>query len=372
MIRISIPNIDQEDIDSIIETVKTGFLVQGKKVQEFESIMSEYIGVKHAIAVTNCTAALHLSLLALGAEKNDIVFVPTYSWLSTANVVELIGARPIFIDIDEESFNMNPEILEKKIKSLSKSEKNKVKAILPVHVFGNPNNILEISKIAKKNNIKMVEDAACALGAKVDNKMAGSIGDLSCFSFHPRKAITTGEGGIIATNNQKYANVLKALRNHGLNPESPKPDFILAGYNCRLTEFQAAFGISQMKKFNTILKLRNEKANYYNKLFSSTNIITPNPNPNLQHAFQTYTIVLPKKINRDKVMQELKKENIEVNFGTYNMPSTKFFKKKYGYNPKDYPVTHDLSSRIIALPLHDFLKNEEQDFISQKVLKQIK
>ena len=372
MIRISIPNIDEEDLTTISETVKTGFLVQGKKVQEFESILANYLGVKYTIAVTNCTAALHLSLLALGVKENDIVLVPTYSWLSTANVVELIGAKPIFVDIDENSFNMNPEYLEKKIKELSKNKKNHIKAILPVYVFGNPTGIDLIKKIAVKYSIKLIEDAACALGSKINNTMAGNIGDLSCFSFHPRKAITTGEGGIIATNNNKYANYLKAIRNHGLNPNSPTPEFIMAGYNCRMTEFQAALGITQMKKFNSILNIRQEKASYYNQLFSNSKIITPVLDKKFTHSYQTYAIVLPKKTKRDNILKELRSKNVEANFGTYNMPSTKYFKNKYGYHSKDYPITHDISSRIIALPLHEQLSEENQKHIVNIVLNLIK
>ena len=248
MIRLTIPSIDDNDINAVAEVIRTGFLVQGKTVADFENVLAEYTGANYAVAVSNCTAALYLSLGALNIGPGDLVITTPYSWAATTNVIELCGATPVFADIDPDTFNIVPKKLKEKVEEIDKKgELSFIKAILPVHTFGNPADMDGIMEISSKYNIPVIEDAACALGAKYKGKHAGTIGKIGCFSFHPRKAITTGEGGMVITDDEAIPNKIRAIRNHGIDPENPA-DFILPGHNMRLTEFQAAFGISQMQK----------------------------------------------------------------------------------------------------------------------------
>jgi dTDP-4-amino-4,6-dideoxygalactose transaminase len=240
MIRLTIPSIEEDDLQVTRETLSSGFLVQGARVAEFEKSIASYVGVKHVIAVSNCTAALHLALLGLNTSAGDLVLVTTYSWVATANVIELCGAQPVFVDIQPNTFNMDPECLESALKRLKSTAETwrRVKAILPVHTFGQMANMTAIMSVADRYGIPVIEDAACALGAKWEEHQAGTWGVMGCFSFHPRKAITTGEGGAVATNDDQLARKLRALRNHGLDPDATTlnslcPGSIIASPNFR-------------------------------------------------------------------------------------------------------------------------------------------
>lgn len=242
MIRLTIPSIDDEDLTAVREVLASGQLVQGARVASFETQVAERAGTDFAVAVSNCTAALHLSLLAMDVRAGDVVIVTAYSWVATANVIELCGAHPVFVDIRPDTFNMDPSVLEPVLKRLmgNRETARRVKAILPVHAFGLMASMAEIMNHADRYGIPVVEDGACALGASLDGRPAGSWGRLGCFSFHPRKAVTTGEGGMIVGNDGELIRRLKAMRNHGQDPHSQSPDFILPGLNYRMTEFQAA------------------------------------------------------------------------------------------------------------------------------------
>src|SRR3972149_6872416 len=204
MIRLTIPSIEEDDLKATREVLESGFLVQGAQVAEFERSIASYVGVKHVVAVSNCTAALHLALLALDVRPGDLVLVTTYSWVATANVIELCGAQPVFVDIQPDTFNMDPERLAESLGRLMATAETarRVKAILPVHTFGQMADMTAITKIAEQYGVPVIEDAACSLGAKWEERQAGSWGVMGCFSFHPRKAITTGEGGALTTNDE--------------------------------------------------------------------------------------------------------------------------------------------------------------------------
>lgn len=371
-IRLAIPSIEEDDIRAVRKVLQSGFLIQGKKVSEFENLIADYTGTKSAVAVSNCTAALHLSLLALDVKPGDMVLVTAYSWISTANVISLCGAQPIFIDIKPDTFNIDPDCLEKTLKDLAKSPATarRIKAIIPVHTFGQPAEMTKIMPLAEKYGLPVIEDAACALGATYNGRQAGTFGLMGCFSFHPRKAITTGEGGIIITNNVKMAKKLRVLRNHGQDPESKSPDFILPGFNYRMTEFQGALGISQMRKLKRIISARRNQALYYNTLLEKPPISIPFIHPHADSVYQSYVILLPKKSasRRDSIITELKKRNIETTIGTYNMPMTSFFRTRYKYQPKNFPVTNDVFTRSITLPLHEHLTLGMQENIVKALL----
>jgi perosamine synthetase len=237
-IPLMVPDIQQQDIDAVVSVLKTGMLVQGKKVEELENNVAKYLGVRHVIAASSGTATLHLALLASGIGTGDEVIVPAFSFIATANAIELVGATPIFVDIDLDTFNININLIEQAISS-------RTKAILPVHEFGLSCDISEICELAKRYNLSVIEDAACALGAKENGRFTGTTGDVGSFSFHPRKAITSGEGGILTTNDDEMARKLRILRNHGIENKDGKTEFVAAGLNYRLTDFQAALVNSQ-------------------------------------------------------------------------------------------------------------------------------
>jgi perosamine synthetase len=356
MIRLTIPSIEEDDLQAVREAVASGMLVQGARVAAFEKAVAEYVGCRQAVAVSNCTAALHLSLLALGVGPGDSVAVTTYSWPATANVIELCGAKPVFVDIQPDTFNMDPARLETAL------SKNRVKAILPVHTFGQMADMAAIMKMADRHGIPVIEDAACALGATLDSRNAGTWGRIGCFSFHPRKAITTGEGGMIVTNDAGIARTCRILRNHGQDPDAPAPDFVAAGYNLRITEFQAAFGITQMNKLERVIEARRKRAEVYFHLLTDTPLTPPDTLKGARHVYQSYVALLPVGVaaRRADIIAALKQRGIETTIGTYHMPLITYFRKKYGYKPGDFPVTDDVAARALSLPLFERLTAAEQ------------
>jgi perosamine synthetase len=367
MIRLAVPSIDESDLQAVQEVLTSGFLVQGQHVAKFEQTMATYIGTRHVVAVSNCTAALHLALLALNVAPGDIVVVTTYSWIATANVIELCGAQPVFVDIQPDTFNMNPESLAKILGRLMTTTETarRVKAILPVHTFGQMADMTAILSIANQYDIPLIEDAACALGAKWDNEHAGSKGVMGCFSFHPRKAITTGEGGAIATNDDQLVQKLRALRNHGLDPDASSAEFIMPGYNYRITEFQAALGSSQMQKLDRIITARRRLAYRYDKLLENDPVLVPVVPPESFHVYQSYVTLLPEEIapRRAEIIRELKEMGVETNIGTWHMPLTTYFRTRYGYRIGDFPTSENIFSRALTLPLYESLTLEDQEYV---------
>lgn len=372
MIRLTIPSIEEDDIKAVSDVLESGYLVQGEKVAGFEQIVADYVGTKYAVAVSNCTAALHISLMALGVRPGDIVVVTAYSWIATANVIELCGAQPIFVDICPDSFNMDPECLETELKRLmaGKDTASRVKAILPVHTFGQTADMPAILELAARYDLPVIEDAACALGATLHGRQTGTWGIMGCFSFHPRKAITTGEGGIVTTNDASLARRLKALRNHGQDPEASSPDFVMPGFNYRMTEFQAAFGITQMKKIERIIEARRFLASNYNKMLKDTSVIIPELAEGSNPVYQSYVVLLPKKTapQRQKIIDRLKKEGIETAIGTWNMPMTRYYSNRYGLQAGDFPSADKVFRRALTLPLYEQLAEIEQESIVRKLL----
>lgn len=375
MIRLTIPSIDEDDLHAVREVLASGYLVQGKKVAAFEQIVADYVGTKYAVVVSNCTAALHLSLLALDVRPGDLVLVTAYSWLSTANVIELCGAHPVFVDISPDSFNMNPDCLKKALERLMTATDSgrRVKAILPVHTFGQMADMPAILKLAELYNIPVIEDAACALGATLHGRLAGAWGVMGCFSFHPRKAITTGEGGIITTNDSSLARHLRALRNHGLDPDASSPDFIMPGFNYRITEFQATLGITQMSKLDRIIAARRDLASFYDELLEGTPLQTPVVFEGSNSVYQSYVVLLPEHLapERQTIIEQLKRNGIETTIGTYNMPMTSYFRSRYGYQTGNFSVADRVFARSLALPLYEGLKEEDQNVVVQQLLKAI-
>jgi len=375
MIRLTIPSIDEEDLRAVREVLASGHLVQGSQVAAFESHVAERAGTGFAVAVSNCTAALHLSLLALGVQAGDLVIVTAYSWVATANVIELCGAHPVFVDIRPDTFNMDPSVLESVLKRLmgNRETARRVKAILPVHAFGLMAGMTEIMDLADRYGIPVVEDGACALGASLEGRPAGSWGRLGCFSFHPRKAVTTGEGGMIAGNDGELIRRLKALRNHGQDPHSPSPDFILPGLNYRMTEFQAALGITQMKKLDHIISSRKKLAQDYEEFLRETSLTLPVVPPGHSPVFQSYVVLLPKEDSafRNDLIARLKEGGVEAAIGTWNMPMTSFFRARYGFKKGDFPVADHVFARSLTLPLYAHMTRSDQEKVTGELKKSL-
>jgi perosamine synthetase len=357
MIRLAKPHIPDKAIEKAVEVLKSGNLVQGKYLEKLEKALCDYLNVKNAIVVSSGTAALHLALLALGVKKGDEVIVPAFTFPATANVVELVGAKPIFVDINLSDFCIDTSKIEKIITK-------KTKAIIPVHEFGQPAKMDETLKIAKNYNLKIIEDAACALGTEFENQKVGSFGEFGCFSFHPRKAITTGEGGAVITNNDELAEKIKSLRNHGIQIINGKIDFIAAGLNYRMTDFQAVLGIGQLEDIDNIIIQRIETANKYNDKLKEVNWIkTPHVFEKRKMVYQTYHVLLDDDRDRDKLVDYLKFKEIESNLGAQALPCLTYYQTKYKLEESDFPNAVKAYRKGLALPMGEHVTTEDISYI---------
>jgi dTDP-4-amino-4,6-dideoxygalactose transaminase len=365
MIRLALPDIDESDIEAISAVLRSGRLVQGENVREFELRLAALVGVKQAIVVSSCTAALQLAFGALGLEPGDEIAVPTYSWPATANVVELCGAVPRFVDINPITWNMDVERLKECLASSPR-----VRAVVPVHAFGRAVEVEAIATLAAEYRIPVIEDAACALGARSHGRPLGSWGRCGCFSFHPRKVITTGEGGVIATSDEELAVRLRAARNHGLDPRSPRPEFILPGTNCRMTDLQAALGLSQLNKLERLLAKRRRAALLYDALLQGSGLPRPDSGVEGEHVYQAYVVLLPeaKAGRRDDTVRRMAERGIEIAIGTHHIPLVQYYRDKYKYRVGDFPVTDSVAARAIALPLHTSLTSDDQSRVISELL----
>lgn len=360
-IPLASPDINDADIAAVVRVLKTGMLVQGVEVETLEKKIAERIGVKHCIAVSNGTATMHLSLLTLGIGPGDEVIVPAFSYIATANVVELTGATPVFVDIDIETFNINVASIERHITS-------RTKAIIPVHEFGLAADISAIMEIAQKYQLYIIEDAACALGAKENNKSVGSFGKAGSFSLHPRKAISSGEGGLITTDDEEMAKQLRSLRNHGIEYKNGKMDFVMAGYNYRMTDFQAALVNSQLDRLNEILEYKQKLASVYFNEINSSLVQLPFIPEGKTHTWQTFHILLAETLKQDKVIARLKEEGIGSNYGAQCIPAQSFYLDKYKLDSVNlFPNAFRAYTQGLALPVYEKLNERDISRISKVI-----
>lgn len=353
-IPLMIPDIQPQDIEAVVKVLKSGMLIQGANVENLEIAIQDYLGVKNAIAVSNGTATMHMVLHAWGIGEGDEVIVPALSYVATANVVELVGATSVFVDIDENTFTIDVQQIERAISS-------KTKAIIPVHEFGLCANIEPIIELAKKYNLLVLEDAACALGATSNGKFAGTFGDAASFSLHPRKAITSGEGGIIVTNDDALAKQLRALRNHGIEMEAGKMEFNFAGFNYRMTDFQAALVLSQFRRMEATLAYKRELAEiYFDNLSNISDIILPHIPKKMEHTWQSFHILVADSINRDSLINELKTKGIGTNYGAQCIPAQRYYRDKYNLDYKLlFPNAYRAYTQGLVLPLYEKLSTED-------------
>lgn len=357
MIRLSVPDVGKEEIEEVSKVLDSKYLVQGEKVHEFESMVSDFLNIKNCIAVSSGTAALHLALLSSGIKAGDEVIVPDFTFPATANVCEIVGAQTKFVDIKPDSFCIDEEKIEESITQ-------NTKAIVPVHEFGQSADMDSIMALAEKYKLKVIEDAACSLGSEYKGRMAGTIGDIGCFSFHPRKAVTTGEGGIIATRDDELAEKIKMLRNHGIRYVNGKTEFAAAGFNYRMTDIQGALGVAQMKKLKNIINYRRVIAMEYEKLLKGNeNLILPQEKSYGKHIYQTYHILLNKGINRDSVKEKLRQKGIESSLGAYAVHQQRYYKEKYNYESRMFVNSLSAYNHGLAIPMHCELDPQKVEFI---------
>ncbi len=349
-IPLMVPDLQPQDIEAAVEVLRSGMLIQGRNVEELEKSIGRYTGSRFAVAATNGTATLHLALVALGIGPGDEVNVPAFSYIATANVVELAGATPVFVDTDRQTFNIDTRLIEAAITP-------RTKAILPVHEFGLACDISSIMAIAGKHNLLVIEDAACALGATENGKCAGTFGKIGSFSFHPRKAVTSGEGGMLVTEDESLAAQLRILRNHGIDMQTGKMEFVEAGFNYRMTDFQGALVNSQLRRLPAILDYKNELASvYFEELNGVALLQCPRVPENKRHTWQSFHVLLDKKINRDELIERLKKEGVGTNYGAQCMPYQQYYRKKYALDcERLFPEALNAWRQGLVLPLYDRL-----------------
>ena len=397
-IPITKPVFDDAEKKNIIKPLDSGWVVQGKFVAEFEKLFTLFTRAKYAFAVTSCTTALHLALAALKIKPGDKVIVPSFTFVATVNAVEYTGAEPVFCDIDLKTFNIDVDQLEE---ILMKDKGHKIKAVIPVHLFGLCAEMDKIVKIAGKYHLKIVEDAACALGSKIGNIHAGVFGDAGCFSFHPRKVITTGEGGMVITNNPALAQKLTSLRDHGASKTdlqrhtdkggSLLPDYDLLGYNYRMTDLQGALGVCQMAKAKAIINKRRIRAGKYNQVLKEErNLITPWVPDNYTHTYQSYVCLFtngesrenimsytPGKINelnkiRNRIMFALEDKGIAVRQGTHAVHTLGYYKNKYGLRFQDCFASYIADRLSLTLPLYADMTEQEFNYVILNLRKILK
>jgi perosamine synthetase len=369
-IQISLPSTGDDEWQAIREPLVTGWLTQGPKVAQFEKIFAERHGVRHALATTSCTTGLHLILAAMGIGPGDEVIVPAFTWVATANVILYCGAVPVLADIDRNTYNIDAADVARRVTS-------RTKAVIAVHLFGLCADMAAL-KAAIPPHIPIIEDAACAAGASYRGVSAGSLGHAAAFSFHPRKSITTGEGGMVTTNDGRLADIANMLRNHGASiseeqrHKGPRPyllpDFNLLGFNYRMTDLQGAVGIVQMTKLDRFIAERDTWARWYAKELAAIPWLRmPEWPADGKHAWQAFvTYVDPEKapIPRNEIMERLQRRGISTRPGTHAVHLLGYYRERLGTSPDDYPGARDCDSQTMAIPLHNRMSSEDYRYVA--------
>lgn len=368
-IAISLPMTGEEEWLAAKEPLMTGWLTQGPKVAAFEKAFAERHNVRHALAVTSCTTGLHLALAGLEIGEGDEVIVPAFTWVATANVVLYCNATPVFVDVDPYTYNLDISQVAAKVTA-------KTKAIIAVHLFGHCIDIDALRK-ALPAHVKIIEDAACAAGSDWKGRPAGSLGDVGVFSFHPRKSVTTGEGGMVTTNDNDLVERMDQMRNHGASISEEQrhngarpyllPDFNLLGFNYRMTDLQGAVGIVQLSKLDKFIDERARWASFYNEALKDISWLrTPTPDNTSRHGWQAYvTYVDPKKAPkpRNDIMQDLQSAGISTRPGTHAVHMLGYYKERFGIKPEDMPGARDCNNNTMAIPLHNRMTEDDYHYV---------
>ena len=354
----AMPDIGEAEIDSVVETLRSGWLTTGPKVRQFEADFAKYVGSQQAVAVNSATAALHLALGAVGIEAGDEVLVPTMTFAATAEVVLYFKAKPVLVDCRPDTLNLDPEQIERAITP-------KTRAIIPVHIAGQACDMHRILEIARDNDLKVIEDAAHALPARLQGKLIGTIGDITCFSFYATKTITTGEGGMATTESPEWAERMRIMGLHGISKDAWKRytaegswyyEILYPGYKYNMTDIAAAIGIEQLKKCDRFWESRQRCAMLYNEGFRDLpGIITPYVAPDVQHAWHLYAIQLDLeqlRIGRNAFIALLKQEGIGTSVHFIPLHLHPYYRDAFGYCPQDFPHASFVFERLVSLPIY--------------------
>lgn len=368
---ITEPSFDETEIALLRECLDSKWVTQGPLTERFERLIAAKQSVKHALACTSCTAALHLATLALKLGPGDEVIVPAFTWVTSAHSAEYVGAKPVFVDVDLSTFNIDPARLEAAVTP-------RTRAIVAVHLFGLAAPMDEIKAIAEPRGIAIIEDAACAIGTTYKGKPVGAIGDIGCFSFHPRKAVTTGEGGAVTTNRDDLASWVRSQRNHGatgapdpsIEPHGPwtMATFGNLGFNLRLSDIQAAVGVAQMAKLDRLLDERRRLGSRYSELLAGANLIgLPLGGDVGGHTYQSYVIRVLEggRGLRNEIMSALAKENIQTRPGTHAVHRLEYYSRKYGLKAERFPNAASAEDSTITLPIFPGMTEADQRKVVQ-------
>ena len=373
------PLILEDEIQEVVETLRSGWIGTGPRVAKFEEMFKEYIGCKHALAVNSCTAALHLSMIAAGIGRGDQVITTPMTFAATANAIIHTGGTPVFVDVNRSTMNIDPQKVEDKVKAL-KAQGLKVKAIVPVHFAGRPCDMDAIMDIADRHNLVVIEDAAHAIDASYHGNKIGTIGDLTCFSFYVTKNIVTGEGGMVTTNNDEYAEKIKCYALHGLSGDAWQRfsdkgfkhyQVLYPGFKYNMMDLQAAMGLHQLPRIREHLRRREEIWNCYNASFSDLPVTVPaEPEENTGHARHLYTILVHLEritSDRDTIQQELYRQNIGTGIHYVALHLHPFYRDTYGLRYGDFPNAEFISQRTISLPLSPKLTDHDVNDVVEAV-----
>ncbi len=368
-----LPAIGEEEIQAVVETLRSGWLTTGPKTKMFEQKFAERTGARHALAVNSATSALHLALEAVGVGAGDEVLVPTMTFASTAEVVVHQGARPVLIDCLPDTLNIDPDRIEEKITP-------QTKAIIPVHYGGQPCQMDRILDIASRHKLRVIEDAAHALPARYRDRVVGTIGDVTCFSFYANKTITTGEGGMITTNSDDLAERMRIMSLHGISRDAWKRfsaegswyyEILAPGYKYNMTDIAASLGVQQLARCDQFWELRRERAGWYDKGLSDVaEVSLPRVAPEVQHAWHLYVIqIAPEllRIDRNEFIKQLNAAGIGTSVHYTPLHMHPYYRDAWGYQPADLPVAQSAYNRIISLPLHPKLARSDADIVIETV-----
>jgi perosamine synthetase len=379
---ITKPLFDDDDRRAIAQPLETGWVVQGPQVAEFERRFAAFSRAPHALACTSCTTGLHLALAALGVGPGDEVLVPAFTWVATANVALYCGATPVLCDVDPETFNVVPAEIERRLTP-------RTRAVIPVHLFGLPADMAAIETLTRPRGIAVVEDAACGFGARIGDRHVGTFGQAGAFSFHPRKALTTGEGGMVTTTDAALDTTMRSLRDHGASKSDHArhgnagafllPEFNLLGFNYRMTDMQGALGVTQMAKADFVQARRTALAARYDALLADLPWLrTPKVPPGVTHGWQSYVcLYAPEEptlartaelsARRNALMLRLEERGVSTRQGTHAVHTLTYYAQRYGLHAHDYPGAHRAEGLSLTLPLYPTMTEAEQDYVVEQL-----
>jgi perosamine synthetase len=372
MIPITKPFLGEDEARAVTQVLRSGWIVQGPKVAEFERRVAEYVGARHAVATSNCTTALHLALVLCGIGPGDEVIVPSFTFIATANAVCYVGATPVFVDIEPQAYNLDPDGIEAAITP-------RTKAIMPVHQIGLAADMDRINAIGHRHGLAVIEDAAPALGASYKGRRVGGLGNPTCLSFHPRKVITSAEGGMLLTDDENLANRARILRSHGMSLSDLQrhqaqqvviEEYHDLGYNYRLSDLHAAVGIEQLKKLDIMLARRSQIAARYNEALADLDSVQlPFSSADRPHSYQSYMICLRPRVShtREQVMQEMLEAGIATRRGVMASHMEPYYRQRF---PEvKLSVTEIAAQSTLLLPIYTTMTETEQEYVSEHLLR---